>query len=288
MSERVSIEVLLADGKAELKAAGVPDPVAQARGLLELATGLGKVFIIAHPEHVPSGSEITRFFDLVRRRASREPFQQIAGRQEFYGLEFLVTADVMIPRPETELIVEKGIGLLADTAKPTICEVGTGSGCIVVSLLHELAEATAVGLEVSEAAREVTLANARSNSVADRLELRGSDVFSALAPDERFDLIVSNPPYVPLEDVAALQPEVRDHEPFVALTDGSTGLTIIERIVKVAPSHLRRGGHVLLEIGFNQSPAVLGMFDDRIWASAAAFPDLQGIPRMIRASIRVR
>lgn len=287
MSEGLSIEILLAEATAELAGAGVPDPVAQARDLLGIATGKEKVFIIAHPEHIPSDPEISRFSELVRRRASREPFQQIAGRQEFFGLDFRVTPDVMIPRPETELIVERGIGLLSEITTPSICEVGTGSGCIVVSLLHSIPGASAVGLEVSAPAREVTLANARSNGVADRLDLRESDVFGALSKDERFDLVVSNPPYVPLEDIASLQPEVRDHEPLVALTDGSTGLTIIERIVKEAPDHLQTGGHLLLEIGFNQSRRVLKMFEPRIWASAEAFADLQGIPRMIDASLAV-
>ncbi|QQS40817.1 MAG: peptide chain release factor N(5)-glutamine methyltransferase [Acidobacteriota bacterium] len=283
----MTIKVLLAEAASALSDAGVPDPVAQARDLLGIATGKEKVFIIAHPEHVPSKTEISRFSELVRRRASREPFQQIAGHQEFFGLDFLVTPDVMIPRPETELIVERGIGLLSKIATPSICEVGTGSGCIVVSLLHSLPEATAVGLEVSSPAREVTLANARSNGVADRLDLRESDVFSALVPEEQFDLIVSNPPYVPLEDIDSLQPEVRDHEPLVALTDGSTGLTIIERLVNEAPDHLQKGGHLLLEIGFDQSRRVLEMFKPRIWASAEAFADLQGIPRMIDASLAV-
>lgn len=281
------MDVLLSEAAAELAGAGVPEPVAQARDLLAIATGLEKVFIIAHPGHVPTEPETDRFFELVRRRASREPFQQIAGRQEFYGLDFLVTPDVMIPRPETELIVQEGIGLLADTKKPSICEVGTGSGCIVVSLLHQLPDASAVGLEISEPAREVTLANARSNGVSDRLDLRESDVFSSLSPDERFDLIVSNPPYVPRDDISSLQPEVRDHEPLVALTDGSTGLTIIERIVNEAPDHLEKSGHLLLEIGFNQSGSVLEMFDPRIWSSVEAFPDLQGIPRMVKASLSV-
>lgn len=280
-----SVKELLAQAAERLAAAGVPDPVRQARDLLSLAAAVDSVFIIAHPDHVPAKDEIVRYEELVLRRASREPFQQIAERQEFYGLEFLVTPDVMIPRPETELIVEEGIRLLKDVESPSICEVGTGSGCIIVSLLHELKEAAGVGLEISEAAREVTIANAGSNGVADRLDLRESDVFGALAPEERFHLIVSNPPYVPLEEVATLQPEVRDHEPLVALTDGSTGLTIIEEIILEAPTHLRSGGWLLLEIGFNQSPRVLGMFAPDVWAAAEAFPDLQGIPRMIRASL---
>lgn len=287
MKNGSTIGELLAEAAAALGDAGVPDPVRQARDLLQLATGLEKAYVIAHPEHVLLQGQAEAYGELVRRRANREPFQQIAGRQEFFGLEFIVTPDIMIPRPETELIVEAGIELLSGKNSPLICEVGTGSGCIVVSLLNELPEARAAGLEISDAARKVTALNASSLGVADRLDLRESDVFSALGAGERFDLIVSNPPYVPAEDVGSLQPEVRDFEPLVALTDGATGLTIIERIIAGSAPRLKPGGHLLLEIGFNQSAKVLAMFNGPEWDSVSAFPDLQGIPRMIKASLSV-
>lgn len=285
MSDPQTSEQLIGLAFERLEDAGVPEARRQARDLLCLATGKPAAFLIAHPEFVPDRDSIARFQEFVSRRSEREPFQQIAGKQEFYGLEFAVTADVMIPRPETELIVDAGLEILSDIEGPAICEIGPGSGCIIVSLLHELPRARGVGLEISQAAMAVAQRNADSLGVADRIDLRLSNVFSSPEDGERFDLIVSNPPYVPEEDIAGLQPEVRDFEPVVALTDGSTGLTIIEKIVKESPGRLLPGGHLLLEIGFNQSGRVLSMFDPAIWASVDAFPDLQGIPRMIKANL---
>lgn len=280
-----TVAELLEDAAGVLAEAGVPEHRRQARDLLAFAMDTDAAFLIAHPEAVPEEPQASSYEELVKRRATREPFQQITGRQEFYGLEFRVTRDVMVPRPETELIVTAGIELLSDTPNARICEVGVGSGCIIVSLLHEMPEASGVALDISEAAIGVAQQNALSTGVLERLEFRRSDVFSALLEDERFDLIASNPPYVPAADVSGLQPEVREFEPLVALTDGSSGLSIIERIVRQSTSRLKPGGHLLLEIGFSQSAAVLRMFDPGIWDHFEAFPDLQGIPRMIRASL---
>jgi len=268
-----------------LTAAEVPDPVKQARDLLAIATGKDAAFLIAHPEAVLSEQEAAAYDHVVSRRSTREPFQHIAGKQEFYGLEFLVSSDVMIPRPETELVVEAGIDLLKHTEDVRLCEIGVGSGCIIVSLLRNLPGAKAVGLEISRAALEVASENARRLGVSDRLELVRSDLYDGLGAEQVFDLIVSNPPYVPVDAIDSLQPEVRDFEPLVSLTDGGTGLSIIGRIIEEAPSRLSPGGHLLLEIGFSQSPAVLAMFDPQTWDSVSSLPDLQGIPRMIKASL---
>jgi release factor glutamine methyltransferase len=279
----MKLEDLVRTAAAELSASGVADPVRQARDLLSLATGVDKAFVIAHPEHEFGEDEVERYSVLVKRRSAHEPYQHISGKQEFYGLEFKVTPDVMIPRPETELIVEAGVSLLKDSSAPLICEVGTGSGCISIALLHELPAATAVGLDISAKALEITLVNAAANGVSDRLELRESNIFSALASDECFDLIVSNPPYVPVGDIETLQAEVRDYEPHIALTDGGTGLSIIEQIARESPDHLKPGGRLLLEIGFDQGATVESMLRGLSWKEVELFPDLQGIPRMVKA-----
>ena len=287
MKQGRTAEELISVAFRELDEAGVPEARREARDLLCLASGKPAAYLIAHPEYVPDAAAAEKFGSFIRRRSGREPFQQISGRQEFYGLEFAVTPDVMIPRPETELIVEAGLEILASTTNPAICEVGPGSGCIIVSLLHALPEARGIGLEISPEAMRVARINADANGVSDRLDLRESDLFAALGPSETFDLIVSNPPYVPAEDVEGLQPEVRDHEPLVALTDGGSGLSIIERIIRESPDRLVPGGHLLLEIGFNQSSRVIDMFDPELWGPVTAFPDLQGIPRMIKANLSV-
>jgi len=283
VSDQTSIGEALDFATEVLSEAGIPEPVRDARALVCLAAEVDKAFTYAHPEHRLSAEETARVSDLVRRRAGHEPVQYISGQQEFYGREFKVTRDVMIPRPETELIVEEGISLISGIEKPLICEVGVGSGCIVVSLLCEVPGSEAVALDISPAAIAIASANAEALGAYDRIELRESDVFSGLRDDETFDLIVSNPPYVPAEDVRTLQAEVREFEPETALTDGGSGLSIIEKIVSEAGAHLRPGGYLLMEIGFNQSQKVREIFSRHTNAEVEFFPDLQGIPRMVKA-----
>lgn len=283
MNDERTIRALLRLGTAVLGEAGIPEPVRDAKMLIGLAAERDKAFVIAHPEYEVTDEQAERFRGYLRRRLNREPIQHITGCQEFYRLSFAVTPDVMIPRPETELIVEAGVELLHGLSEPTICEVGVGSGCIVVSLLHALQNATASGLDISPAALRVAALNAERNRVQDRLTLLESNIFAALAKSERFDLIASNPPYVPAAEIESLQREVRDFEPHLALTDGGSGLTVIERIVTEAPSYLRPGGHLLLEIGFSQSEIVGGMFGSPKWQQIEFLPDLQGIPRIVKA-----
>ncbi|HSU24385.1 MAG TPA: peptide chain release factor N(5)-glutamine methyltransferase [Pyrinomonadaceae bacterium] len=268
-----------------LAAGGVADPRKEAASLMAFALKKNRTFLIAHPEYELSISEEDALAKIVTRRAAREPLQYITGVQEFYGLEFEVTPDVLIPRPETEMVVEAAIDALAAVKDPGFCEVGVGSGCIAESILHNVIAATAIGLDVSLAAIAVARRNAERLGVAGRIEFRESDVFGSLGR-ERFELIASNPPYVPGEDVDGLQEEVRDFEPHVALTDGNDGLSIIRRIVTGSPQFLTAGGVLLVEIGFNQSRAVEGMFDRGIWKTLEFLPDLQGIPRLVRAKLR--
>lgn len=261
---------------------GIAEPRREANSLLAFVLQKDKTFLIAHPEYKLTGIEEKNFQNALRRRANREPFQHITGKQEFYGLEFEVSRDVLIPRPETELIVENSIKILQKLNEPYFCEVGTGSGCISVSILHEVSKATAIGLDVSEKALKITKRNAEKHQVKDRLELKKSDVFSALG-SEKFNLIASNPPYIPRTDISNLQAEVRDFEPLNALTDGKNGLSIIEKIIEDAPRFLYENGFLLMEIGFEQSEQVRQMFSEKVWQSVEILPDLQGIPRMVKA-----
>jgi release factor glutamine methyltransferase len=277
-----SITELIRRAESTLAASGIAEPRREAMSLLGLALKKDKTFIYSRPEHIPSTAEIAVFDSFLERRSLREPLQYIAGVQEFYGLEFDVTLDVLIPRPETELLVERGLAILRESGGEDICEVGTGSGCIVVSILHELPGVRATGLDRSPDALNIARRNSEKHGVSERLQLIESDVFDGLS-HETFDVIVSNPPYVPAADIAGLQPEVRDFEPRLALTDDSDGLSIIERIVEHAPRHLKRQGYLILEIGFNQSGAVVGMFDTNLWTAPELAPDLQGIPRIVSA-----
>jgi release factor glutamine methyltransferase len=265
-----------------LQSSGIEQPRREAASLLAFALKKDKTFLISHPEYKLSNVEEKRFRRFLKRRALREPFQYITGKQEFYGLDFLVTPDVLIPRPETELIVENAVEILRGKEHARFCEVGVGSGCISVSILHEIKSASAIGFDISGKALKIAKKNAVVHRVLERLELKISDVFEKLR-DEKFDLIVSNPPYVSSEDIKNLQAEVRDFEPLMALTDDGDGVSIIERIITGAPTFLNNNGFLLLEIGIAQASRVSAMFSPQIWKDIDIFPDLQGIARMVKA-----
>jgi release factor glutamine methyltransferase len=267
-----------------LGSADVAEPRREAESLLAFAIGRDRTFLIAHPEHEPTLPEELRFREFINRRAAREPLQYIIGRQEFYGLEFEVTPAVLIPRPETEVLVEHALRLIKADTIDLFCEIGVGSGCIAVALLANTPGLRAIGVDISDEALEIAGRNAARHNVIARLDLRRSDVFSSLE-GERFGMIVSNPPYVPIRDVATLQREVGEYEPLMALTDNNDGLTVIRRIAAEAPLHLRPGGHLLLEIGFGQHLAVGALFDGPMWRGAAMLDDLQGIPRIVAATL---
>ncbi len=277
----------LANAATILKAAEIADPRREASSLLCFAIGKDRTFLIAHPEYKLQAHELGLFDSIVKRRAHREPFHHITGIKEFFGLDFQVSPDVLIPRPETEMLVAKSIEVLGEKTLPVFCEVGIGSGCIAISVLYHLLTASAVGLDISEAAINIARRNADHYQVLDRLQLLPSDVFSGL-PSERFDLIVSNPPYIPFENIANLQRDVRDFEPRLALTDGGNGLSMIERIVQRSPDFLKPCGSLVLEIGINQAGDVKEMFDTEIWAEVQILPDFQGIPRMVCAVTALR
>ena len=262
--------------------AGVGDPRREAGSLLAFSLKKDRAFLHAHPEYELSRLEVSSYCSNVERRARREPYQYIVGTQEFYGLEFEVTSDVLIPRPETEILVEKAIEFLAQRSEPFFCEIGVGSGCISVSILRNLPEAQAVAGDISKAALEVARSNAQSHDVDDRIEFIISDVFES-TPEARFDAIVSNPPYVPEIDFESLQVEVRDHEPAIALLGGSSGLEIIGRIIDGAGTRLVDGGLLLMEIGFNQFSSVNRLLATDYWRDIEILPDLQGIPRVAKA-----
>ncbi|HEX6731680.1 MAG TPA: peptide chain release factor N(5)-glutamine methyltransferase, partial [Pyrinomonadaceae bacterium] len=276
----VSIAETITEGTRVLNRAGVVEARREAGSLLSFIIGKDRTFLISHAEDPVSDDALQRFQVGVERRANGEPLQYITGVQDFFGREFRVTPDVLIPRPETELLVEAAIELVDSGA--FICDVGTGSGCIAVTLLCELGNARAVAVDKSAAALEVAKLNARNHSVADRIEFAVSDCFDAVDPNRyQFDLVVSNPPYVSAETLAGLQREVRDHEPLIALSPGPDGLSVIRRLMLEAPAFLKDGGHLIMEIGFDQGEAVERLVDNEIWHLSEIRPDLQSIPRIV-------
>ena len=278
-----TIADLIKEAGRALAKAGVPEARREAASLIEQVTGRNRTFLLTHPETTIARADVQRLREMIERRAAGEPVQYITGRQEFYGLDFEVNRDVLIPRPETELLVETALELLGEkSARARLLDVGTGSGCIAIAILHQLREARALSLDISVGALLVAARNAERHHVRERLALVASDCFAALDPAEAvFDMIVSNPPYVAEESLAGLQREVRDYEPRVALTPGGDGLRIIHRLLKDSTLFLPPGGHLLMEIGFDQHEAINQLVDRDVWELLDIHKDLQGIPRTV-------
>ncbi len=268
----------------KLDESGIPDARLEAASLLAFSIGRDRTFLIAHPEYEMLESEEQRFAGFVTRRANREPYHYIIGTREFYGLDFEVSPDVLIPRPETEVLVEHAVDLLRGLNSPKFLEIGAGSGCISVSVLVNLPNATGFAVDIDEKALIVSRGNARRHRVDSRLDLAISDLFSGIG-SEKFDAVLSNPPYVPAADLPTLQPEVREYEPHLALTDGGTGLSLIKKIVNETPQHLKPGGYLIMEFGFGQAPDVRSAFEPTIWRSVEVIPDMQGIDRVVIARL---
>lgn len=276
----MTVAEVLKEASLILQSGGVPEARREAGSLLSFVIAKDRTFLISHAEDQIDEHSLDQFRKAVERRAAGEPLQYITGIQDFFGREFRVTPDVLIPRPETELLVEAALEVVGDA--PLICDVGTGSGCIAVTLLCEIVTARAVALDKSPAALEVAKLNARDLSVADRAVFVVSDCFESLDSREyQFDLIASNPPYVPAEVVPELQREVRDHEPLVALSPGPDGLSMIRRLLQEAPAFLKQNGHLIMEIGFDQGEKVQSLVDAGVWRLLELRPDLQGIPRIL-------
>jgi len=277
-----TIAEVLREAAAELDRGGVPEARREAGSLLSFILGKDRTFLISHAEDEADEDSVIRFREFVERRAAGEPLQYIVGVQDFYGREFRVTPDVLIPRPETELLVEAVLQIVGEAgAAPLICDVGTGSGCIAVTLLCELVNARAVLIDKWPAALEIARLNARNLSVADRALFVESDCFNSLDSTHQFDLIVSNPPYVAEKALKGLQREVRDHEPVVALSPGEDGLSVIRRLIDDGPFFIKPNGHMLMEIGFDQGEVVERLIDGSAWSLREIRPDLQGIPRIV-------
>ncbi len=276
-----TIGSILKEAAEELDRAGVPEARREAGSLLSFILGRDRTFLISHAEDHADENSVGRMQEFVERRATGEPLQYIIGVQDFYGREFRVTTDVLIPRPETELLVEAALQIVGNAA-PLICDVGTGSGCIAVTLLCEIVNARAVAIDKSPAALEIAKLNAQNLSVADRAQFVISDCFSSLDSREyEFDLIVSNPPYVTEAALEGLQREVRDHEPLMALSPGGDGLGVIRRLIDEGPAFIKPNGHLLMEIGFDQGEKVENLINGSAWSLREIRPDLQGIPRIV-------
>ncbi len=303
------VRFALKDGLAQLRAAEVPSSTLAAELLLMHVLGRDRAWMYAHPEHPLTPAEAEKYVRLLDRRAAGEPTQYLTGKQEFWGLEFEVTPAVLIPRPETEHVIEvalerlgeeRGIKINMRTGAPTptlrIADVGTGSGCIAVALARELPHAKIFATDISAGALTVAHRNAKRHGVSERIEFVLSDLLVAWLEPRRatnnetllFDLIVSNPPYVARNEADELPREVRDHEPAAALFGGPTGIEMYERLIEQAADLLATRGILVLELGYNCVDAVRALLSrQRVWANVSVTNDLAGIPRVIAAE-RIR
>jgi release factor glutamine methyltransferase len=282
----ISIAEAILQGANKLRKAGVSEARREAGSLLGHVIARDRSFIIGHADDPTTPAKMEIFAGFIEQRAKGKPLQYITGHQEFFNLDFEVSVDVLIPRPETELLVETALQLMPNSETESfICDVGTGSGCVVVSLLKERPSARGTAIDISPAAIEVAKRNAARHEVINRVEFVVSDCFAEVGKEIVFDLIVSNPPYIPAGDIESLQREVRDYEPHLALEAGEDGLAIIRRLLVDAETHLKPGGHFLFEIGFDQRAAVERLIAPMIslgtWKFLDIHADLQGIPRTV-------
>ncbi|HSG96335.1 MAG TPA: peptide chain release factor N(5)-glutamine methyltransferase [Afifellaceae bacterium] len=278
-----TIASALAAARRRFQAAGIKSAALDARLLLCKAAELDMTALIAGGRNTLAAEAIAAFAALCDRRATHEPVARILGTKEFRGLSLAINEATLVPRPETEILVDAAFNRAKTMVGRSlrICDLGTGSGAILIALLSELDQATGVGADISQPALDMALANARRHGIADRIRfIRGN--FS-LPLDETFDLVVANPPYIPHGDLAGLDREVRDHDPALALDGGPDGLAAFRVIAAQLPALLGPGGAAFVEIGAGQGDSVAALFAGQRLKITAILPDLAGIGRIVVA-----
>jgi release factor glutamine methyltransferase len=268
---------------------GIEQPRAGAELLLAHALGMERLQLYLNYDQPLKPEELTRYRDAIRRHAAREPVQYITGHQEFWSLELEVNPAVLIPRPETELLVENALSLLAGSRNrnPLVLELGTGSGAIAVALTHEHPTLRVIASDISPAALAVARRNAERHLVDTRIHFVAMDLFRAFISAPVFDLLVSNPPYITDAEFSELAPEISGNEPIAALRGGPQGLSCIRSIIADAHRHLRPEASLLLEIGQGQSSILAGEFAHPLHYEPARFyPDYSGILRVLHLQKR--
>lgn len=288
---RVTVRDALREGVAQLLAAGTPSHALAAELLLMHATNRDRVWIYGHPEAQLDGAAVRNFFCLTAKRATGVPTQYLTGKQEFWGMEFEVTPAVLIPRPETEHVIEvalERLGARGDLSRPLrVADVGTGSGCIAIALAKELPHAEIFATDISASALEVARRNAEKHGVSAQVHFVACDLLEGIAAELRsFELIASNPPYVARSDEGQLPREVREHEPQEALFGGANGPEIYPRLMAHAGESLCAGGLLVVEMGHGAAERVHASLDDDVWTDIRVTQDLAGIPRVISAERR--
>jgi release factor glutamine methyltransferase len=276
MPETVPLLEVLRGTERYLADRGVENPRLNAEHLLAHALGLKRMELYLQFDRPLTESERAPLRDLVKRRGAREPLQHVLGTAEFHGRTFACDKRALVPRPETEQLVELALEMAKDKPATTILDIGTGSGVIALTIALELPSATLHATDLSPDALALAAENAARHALTDRIVFHQADL---LPPDDaRFDLIIANLPYIPAEEIASLSPEVR-HDPASALDGGADGLDLIRRLIETAPDRLAPGGALLLEIGLGQADAVNTLLSARKFRDISVRPDYQNIPR---------
>jgi len=280
---------------------GVECPRLNAELLIAHLLKMDRIGLYLNYDRPMEGGELKTLRGLVKRRARREPLQYITGRQWFWSAEFKVSPDVLIPRPETEILVEEAIktvvsekwpvnskdkdnSSLTTDHSPLILDLCTGSGCIAVTLAKELPNFKVYAVDRSEAALQVARENGEAHGVEDRITFLKGDLYQPLIDQEGgFALIISNPPYISSGDINGLQPEIKDYEPLLALDGGEDGLEVIKRIIRESPPHLEEGGWLILEVGMGQAKEVVALIEEiRVYNSPSIINDYSGVERAVK------
>lgn len=265
--------------------AGIDAAELDARILAQVAFGMDRLTLVNRERDKPGPEQLKALETLAARRLKGEPVSRIVGEKDFWGLSFRLNDATLVPRPETEMLVQRGLEIVGPLDHPRILDLGTGTGCIPIAMLTEFSDMSAVAVDLSRDALDMARFNATRHGVSDRFETRQGSWFDPVAPGERFDLIVSNPPYIESAVIETLMVEVREHDPRLALDGGPDGLRPYRAIAREAAAHLRREGVVLLEIGTGQGSDVTDIFAEMGFKSIELEYDLAGYERMVVAKI---
>lgn len=279
---------LYEEGRRILEQAGLPDAALDARFLLEEVCGTNLQTLLVFPEKKVTEEEVNQYRAFIQRRKDREPTAMILGEWDFMGLTFRLNKSTLIPEQDTEVLVETALEELKrrglGEAPLRILDLCTGSGCILLSLLHELRNAGGLGTDLSEEALEAARENAVRLGLQERAAFRQGDLWEPVG-DERFDLIVSNPPYVPTEVIPTLEPEVRCGEPYAALDGGEDGLVFYRRIMREAAGHLKPSGIIIVESGFDEAPQIAALMQEQKLRGIRIVKDYGGLDRVVLGAL---
>ncbi|MEN3333183.1 MAG: release factor glutamine methyltransferase [Blastocatellia bacterium] len=282
----LTIAEAISEGARRLERTGASEARRTAGVLLAHRLDVDRTHLLMHPEQAISEEDYKTFLQMIERRAAGDPLQYITGHQEFYKLDFLVTPAVLIPRPETEFLVERVLALIGEAQQtaPLIVDVGTGSGCIAVTLAVEIPGARLIATDLSGAALAVAGQNAARHGVSTRVEFYEGDLLAPLAAlgiENEVDVLACNPPYIAANQPELVQREVRDHEPHTALFGGDDGLSFYRRLLTEGLGYVRPGGYLVCEIGYTQLDAIKELVAAFGWQLVDVTHDLQSIPRTL-------